>query len=513
MIKGKKIVTTLVLSACIILGLVSPSMYAESIETINYTESKAISDIFPDANLAKAFAKWMGLDVSDKIISSDVQKVKSSELELSGLDIKSIEGLQILEKKSMYRIVLSDNDISDLSPIGGLSELKILTLHNNVNIVDLSPLRNLTSLEYLMFAGNKLNSLEGLENLTNLTNLNLNGTGSYEDRVWVNYSNVTDLTPLKGLKNLEKLYLNNHSISDITPIANLGNLKDLNLSNAKVETIPENSWTSMQNLQIVKCGLKDISRLSGMPNIWNVGFGSNLLMNVEILGSYPTLKSIDISYNYVTNIDALYPVLDNLNDLGVQGNYISGIYEDEMRGKLESIHFFDYGTYKQWVNKFHDDDRQPIDRTEMTIGLGEALGMPIVDVQTTDGKTFEENPTIKSTYDHFRKMYDGKTDEFRVEDPSIVTIEGLNVKGLRSGTTQIDMLAFGINSPYTKSTLVVSVIPGTVTVNYLDENGSTISSEIIEELEMQYQTIESKEIPGYVLNDSSAKGVFFNIRR
>jgi hypothetical protein len=118
--------------------------------------------------------------------------------------------------------------ILDAKPYGGLSILKQikeakgsratsleLYHNNNSNITDLSPLAGLSNLTELDLSSNNINDLTPLAGLTNLTSL------------WLDYNNITDITPLVGLTNLTELDLYKNNITDISALAGLTNLTSL----------------------------------------------------------------------------------------------------------------------------------------------------------------------------------------------------------------------------------------------------------------------------------------------
>ncbi|MEO1375449.1 MAG: leucine-rich repeat domain-containing protein [Cyanobacteria bacterium J06635_10] len=77
---------------------------------------------------------------------------------------------QILNKQG--GLTLSGNQISDLSPLKGLTNLMTLILKDN-QIRDLSPLKGLTNLISLNLWDNQISDLSPLKGLTNLTSLGL----------------------------------------------------------------------------------------------------------------------------------------------------------------------------------------------------------------------------------------------------------------------------------------------------------------------------------------------------
>ncbi|EAD6939924.1 internalin, partial [Listeria monocytogenes] len=65
---------------------------------------------------------------------------------------------------------IENNNISDLSPLSGLTNLNLFNIENN-NISDLSPLSGLTNLSTLEINGNKISDLSPLSGAKNIINL------------------------------------------------------------------------------------------------------------------------------------------------------------------------------------------------------------------------------------------------------------------------------------------------------------------------------------------------------
>jgi internalin A len=110
--------------------------------------------------------------------------------------------------KTLITLNLSENQISDVKPLAGLTNLTILGLGRN-QISDVKPLAGLTNLIELSLSENK----------------------------------IIDVKPLGGLTNLTYLFLLNNQISDVKPLAGLTNLTNLDLGDnpiaVKVCPVPE----------------------------------------------------------------------------------------------------------------------------------------------------------------------------------------------------------------------------------------------------------------------------------
>jgi len=99
---------------------------------------------------------------------------------------------------------------------------KIIALSlTDSQIDDLSPVSGLRQLQVMEFDNNQVTDLTPLSGLTNLVSLNLAN------------NQITDLTPLKKLGKLTELNLSNNQITDLMPLQTpaLEGLKELNLKN------------------------------------------------------------------------------------------------------------------------------------------------------------------------------------------------------------------------------------------------------------------------------------------
>ena len=104
------------------------------------------------------------------------------------------------------------SDISDISPLAGLTSLTTLDLRGN-NISDVTLLAKLVNLEKLWLSENPITDISPLAGLTALRWLVIMD------------ANVSNVTPLAKLVNLEQLLLAGNSITDFSPLSNLNNLQ------------------------------------------------------------------------------------------------------------------------------------------------------------------------------------------------------------------------------------------------------------------------------------------------
>jgi len=94
-------------------------------------------------------------------------------LHLAGNQISDISPLKHLT--NLRELFLEDNQISDISPLSSLKNLELLVLSRNP-ISDVSPLSAMTSLEFLRLSGSLISDVLPLSNLVNLQLVDLSYT-------------------------------------------------------------------------------------------------------------------------------------------------------------------------------------------------------------------------------------------------------------------------------------------------------------------------------------------------
>jgi len=221
-------------------------------------------------------------------------------------DITPLTGLTNLEVLS-----LGGNNISDLSPLAGLTNLTRLDLWSN-NISDLSPLAGLTNLTELWLYENNISDITPLAGLTNLTEL------------WLYENNISDITPLAGLTNLTGLYLDRNNISDLSPLAGLTNLEVLGLwSNNITDISPLAGLTNLTKLYLRDNNISDLSPLAGLTNLTELYLNGNNISDLSPLAGLTNLEWLDLrETNNITDFSPLHG-LTNLTMLRLYENNIN----------------------------------------------------------------------------------------------------------------------------------------------------------------------------------------------
>lgn len=160
-----------------------------------YLSGNMITDLSPLSQL-----KGGQVNVTDEY-GHDLYSYTVLHISLAYNLITDITPLSSLTEPDELALVLSGNQISNLSPLNGLTNMTCLYLHSN-QISDISALAKLTNLSLLELWGNEIVDVSPLAELNNLTWLELER------------NNIVDPSPLAGLSNLTVLNLRDNQIVD-----------------------------------------------------------------------------------------------------------------------------------------------------------------------------------------------------------------------------------------------------------------------------------------------------------
>lgn len=154
-------------------------------------------------------------------------------------------------------------DISDLAQFPNLAFLNLnWALHNDGKPVDVSPLAGLKKLERLYICCDDISDIEPLKGLINMKDL----------WIWGN-RNIEDISALSGMTQIESLWIKGNRITDISALANMKNLV----------------YLYMEDNQVT-----DLSPLAGLSKLTNVLLSGNPATDYSPLKDvYPKLEEKD----------------------------------------------------------------------------------------------------------------------------------------------------------------------------------------------------------------------------
>ena len=319
----------------------------------------------PDSNLRAAIAEELGKSPNAPITVKEMEGL--GRLVARNRGIRDLTGIQFATNLS--KIDLRDNEISDLSPLAGLINLRELRLDHNFQPSDLSPLAGLINLEVLDFTFN-VSDLSPLAGLINLEYLHFTGT------------NVSDFSPLAGLINLESLgFSRTPSISDISPLAGLVNLKFIgSWGNAISDLSPLAGLTKLEVINFCGGNISDLTPLAGLTGLKELYLARQEISDISLLANLTGLTRLDLHNNDISDISPLAK-LTQLKWLELRATNISDIsplarlsqleWLDLHQNNISSVSPLVNLTQLKWLNIAHNNiaDLSPLDGLRENITL------------------------------------------------------------------------------------------------------------------------------------------------
>ena len=266
----------------------------------------------PDTNLRAAIAEALGKSPNAPITVEEMEGLGRLDVESRG--IQDLTGLQFA--KNLSELHLHDNQVSDLSPLAGLINLRYLRLDNNLTVSNLSPLKGLENLTELGFAHTDVSDFSPLKNLKNLT------------RLWFQHTPASDLSPLAGLTNLNNIAAAGTPIPDLSPIAGLTKLENISIGGIEVSNLePLAGLTALRRIYLSGNKVSDISPLAGLANLRWLNLSHNYISDISPLAGLTNLEWLAISTFGQGEISDLKPLanLTALEELYLSGNEISDV--------------------------------------------------------------------------------------------------------------------------------------------------------------------------------------------
>ena len=289
---------------------------------------------------------------------------------LSGKDLTNEDFALLCTLPQLENLSVSDNDISDLSPVVALKNLTSLQISNNA-VSDLTALSSLSGLKTLYLDGNPIRDLTPLYRLSELktlsmknielaprtlsdlrealpgcsvfadideyavTEITLGGRTFSSDMTELNLGGLglTDISALSACRALVKLDLRDNKISDLSPLVELQNLEWLCLWNNEITDVtPLMSLTKLTYLDLDTnqiSGITALEYLTGMEDLW---LNNNPIRRFTALERLTGLTRLGLKNTGLKDeqLELLYG-LDKLRELTLDDN------EDLTANKVEEL--------------------------------------------------------------------------------------------------------------------------------------------------------------------------------
>ena len=253
-----------------------PFTYAvEATATVGETGGADCTDPvnIPDDVLRKEVRLQLQLSENSEITCSDLLRLTKFRYEDIDVFITNLEGLQYAV--NLTSLEIGGGFLTDISQVSSLTKLTRLGLGGNEQIRDITPLGGLADLKYLDLASNAIEDISALGGLVNLEDLFLSRNA------------IKDISPLSNLTRLERLTLGRNDIVDIAALSGLVNLNRLGLD--------DNFVTDIGSL-VTNTGLGDgDDRIDLELNCLNVRPGSQTLEDVDTVEDRnPDVQNVEV---------------------------------------------------------------------------------------------------------------------------------------------------------------------------------------------------------------------------
>ena len=201
---------------------------------------------------------------SEVKIGGEMFSLDSTELYLQNMELTNSQISNLRHMKKLRYLNLSDNYITDLSCLDGLTEIEHLTFNNN-NVSDIGFMRSMNKLKKVSGENNSVSDISVLEGKNEL------------EEVFFGDNYVTDISPLAGCRNLKKAGFNEAQIGSVEALKGMTELEMVCLAGCNLESIePLRDCKSLELVYFGRNRLTDVSPLAGC-NIKELYLDNNLL--------------------------------------------------------------------------------------------------------------------------------------------------------------------------------------------------------------------------------------------
>lgn len=222
-------------------------------------------------------------EIDNTILSTLPSLTIYDTLNLSNNDFSDVSLINNALLATNTKVDLSDTQVTDLSGLNVNAAIGGLFLRN-LNISDYTPLNGLSNLQTLEI----INNPQG-----NFSSLNL----PYLETLTIQNSNLSSLNFLNNSPMIRNLFLTNNKIENLSPLQTLYDLQTLDLTNNKVTSIESIQSLNVRNLTLDGNHISDIAYLSEL---------GRMSVYTSILNQVIDLDEVEYENTFVTPLAFLF---------------------------------------------------------------------------------------------------------------------------------------------------------------------------------------------------------------
>lgn len=176
----------------------------------------------------------------------------------------------------------------------------------------------------LRLAGKGIKDLSGIEAFSN------------KGITWIflDWNEITDLSPLRGFNDLEKISFSGNNLSDISVLGNLKNLKNITAINNKIENIDVLSNLDMKYICLDGNNISNINVVSNWTNLVDMSFANNIIENVPDFSKLVNLETVNLSNDKIKSIEN---ISGNMEELSIDNNELTSLSGVQNLSKLKIL--------------------------------------------------------------------------------------------------------------------------------------------------------------------------------
>ncbi|MCG9895570.1 MAG: hypothetical protein MH204_08860, partial [Fimbriimonadaceae bacterium] len=260
-------------------------------------------------------------DLAPRYLSAWIERARQDypdECTASDLDLRAFQRVAHWEGMPndapafgrLQSLFLWGSDVSDISPLAGLTDLRDLNLPGT-KVSDVSALAGLTGLEELGLWDTQVADLSPLKELTALAHLSLRSTP------------ISEIGALALLKGLRTLNLSRTRVSSVSSLKELGLLEEVFLSHTEISNVsPLSGLTALRGVNLCRTEVEDVSPLVPLAALLWLDLSSTRIKSIDLLGKLTELEHLRVSDTQIENISPM-SYLTKLKYLEMTGTRVS----------------------------------------------------------------------------------------------------------------------------------------------------------------------------------------------
>ena len=230
-------------------------------------------------------------DISDDDLELLAQ---CTNLQVLVLDYQQITDLAPLANLPLEYLSLTGNQVSNLAPLSGLTELQVLDLGENP-VRSVEALAGLTALQDVTLEATGITTVEVFEG-SSIQSLNVRGT-------W-----ITDFSPLESCSRLSRLIIGELPSGVAETLMGLTNLEELRLyATPEVDLSYFVGFQKLQSLDLYGSTIPHPEALAQLTHLRSLNIGETGVSDLSFLSQLPAMTDVDLRSNPITD---LTPLLD-----------------------------------------------------------------------------------------------------------------------------------------------------------------------------------------------------------